>query len=231
MGKIQGYTCPRCNENFGYLHIAPEGIMYFCGQLECLKDDADSSKGKESNLNTINNFDAAHKLGLGSRYVNACLSKWSANHEYSKLVSDWIKNPIDMLVLIGKPNTGKTYFCAALANFLMKEKMTFRYFNPRRFIEEIQKSINNNESQYSAISRIASCDFLILDDLGSATNNEWQQEIFFDLIDRRYSDKKPTVITTNLIEVTLNEALGQRLTRRIFSNDNLILHLGEEYVR
>ncbi len=191
----------------------------------------EASKGRKSETSSRNSSDAALMFGIGARYVNATLAKWHSNAVHAKAVSEWIKNPKCMLVMIGNPKTGKTYFCVAVANYFLEKKRQVRYYNSRRIFEEIQKGIANNENQYETVSNMCQSDILILDDIGASTNSEWQKEIILDLIDRRYSEQKVTLVTSNLTEQKFKEALGERTSRRIFSDDNLILNLGNDYVR
>jgi DNA replication protein DnaC len=47
--------------------------------------------------------------------------------------------------------------------------------------------------------------------------------MILELIDRRYSDKLKTLITTNLNQKGLKEDLGQRIFSRLFDQKNAIL--------
>lgn len=229
--NIQDYTCPRCTKNFGYLYASGTGFMYFCGDPGCLQEDSDASKSSIKKTQEIKDFDAAHRFGIGSKYVNASLTKWNANPQHSEYVSRWLRSPKEFLVLTGKVKTGKTYFCAAVANYLMEQKRSVRYYNSHRLVEEVQKGMGKDSSPYDVINKMAAYDYFILDDLGSSLNTEWQKEMFLDLIDQRYSNSKPTIITTNLNKDEIKAVLGERTSRRIFSEENLVITLGPEYVR
>ena len=230
-GFIKDYSCPRCFKNFVVIYRHEGGFGFVCGESECLQDDSNASKSSTKSTYEEKVVDAAHRFGLGSRYVNASLSKWSINASHAGGILAWVKNPKDFLVLIGKPNTGKTYFCSAIANFLMEQRHVVKYYNSHRFIEEIQRAISKDILAYDVVNKMASYDFFILDDLGSSLNTDWQKEMFLDLIDQRYSNSKPTIITSNLNESDLKEVLGERTSRRIFSNENLVITLGPEYIR
>lgn len=196
-----------------------------------MQDDSQSSRGLVKKHEEIKHVDAAHRFGMGGRYVNASLSKWNANAKHASYVNEWLKKPKNFLVLSGKPKTGKTYFCAAIANFLLEQKKVVKYYNSHRLIEEIQKSLSKDGNPYDSIAKMAAQDFFILDDLGSSLNTEWQKEMFLDLVDQRYSNHKPTIITSNLNQEDLKATLGERTSRRVFSEENLVLTLGPEYVR
>ena len=225
--NISGYHCPRCNKNFGYLYFEKSGCLYFCGQFECLMDDmtyTNKSKKEESK-----NVDAASQFGVGTRYHDACLTKWKADEEQKEQISRWLNKPKNMVVMLGRPGTGKTYFCIALANYLIFAKHQVHYMNTRRFFEVLQRAMEQDKNQYVAIEEIAKKEILIFDDLGSGMNTEWQKEVLLDLIDRRYNEEKPTIITSNLDFVNMQKTLGERIERRLNSPENLKIVVTKHY--
>lgn len=230
-GIVQGYKCPRCGKNEGYLSFSKTGAMYFCADQKCLQDDSRASKGKIEYIKVGSQQDAAMLFELGSRYLNACLTKCDANPVISQQISKWIKNAKNMAVIVGPTNTGKTYFCMAFANYFLDQRVNVKYIMYRRFFEDIQKAIQKNENQYYIIEKLSEAEILIIDDVGASTNSEWQKEMFLDLIDRRYSNQKVTIITTNFLEEDCKMHLGERTSRRMFSKENLVVELGPEYAR
>jgi DNA replication protein DnaC len=205
--------------NFGYIFADATGCMYFCGTDACLKDDSDASKAMKSNISYhAEPTDAAIKFGIGKDYVNASLSKWKANPRQCEIVNNWSKELEGFLTVVGKPGTGKTYFCAAIANHLLNKKKQVKYLQCRRFYETIQNVIANDKSQYECIRQIAQNEILILDDIAASTNSEWQKEVLLDLIDQRYANRMPTIIITNLTRSDSIIALGERTAHRVFSN-------------
>lgn len=230
-GHIEGYRCPRCGKNEGYLYFNKIGCMYFCGDSECLQIDSEASKSKRVTVKYGSPKDAAILFGLGSRYLNACLTKCDSNPHVSMSISEWIKKPKNMLILEGATNRGKTYFCMALANYLLDQQQNVKYILYRRLFEEIQKAIQKNDNQYSIVEKLSEAEVLIIDDVGASVNTPWQQEMFLDLIDRRYSNQKVTIITTNFNEAECLQHLGERTSRRMYSKENLVITLGPEYDR
>lgn len=230
MGFIQGHSCDRCNSSYGYLFFNNFGASWFCATDRCLAEDCAMSKGASKKEVEAVEYDAAHRFNLGARYVGASLSKWRADPMQQKYVNNWMKSDKCMLVLLGVPGTGKTYFCAAIANYLMEQKKHVRYFNSRWFFETIQKAIGAGNNQYETVKMIAEYDYLIFDDLGSSTNSEWQQEMLLELFDRRYSDKMPTIVTSNFDARSMEKALGGRTSRRVLDDQNFIISMGETHV-
>ena len=66
---------------------------------------------------------------------------------------------------------------------------------------------------------------LILDDLGAIHSTDWRKEVAFDIIDKRYKDILPTVITTNIFPSDLDGYYGKRVADRILSDGNTIIIL------
>lgn len=61
----------------------------------------------------------------------------------------------------------------------------------------------------------ARCPLLLVDDLGAARHSEWTEEITMRLINRRYNELLPTVVTSNLAPTDLREQLGDRIASRL----------------
>lgn len=58
-------------------------------------------------------------------------------------------------------------------------------------------------------------DLLVLDDLGSDRPTDWVLETIFEIVEARYERELPTLITTNLTAVQLNERGYDRVTSRM----------------
>ena len=223
-GDIHGYKCPRCQKSWGYLFMEKTGAMYFCGEKLCLKNDSEASLSIERSKQKTNERDAAREFSIGSNYVNASLSKWMTKQANIDIVGAWVKNPSKFLVYGGVPGSGKTYFCTAIANFLFTMKREPRYIHTRDFLANCKKTIDQagqNPSDY--VKSLCTCDVLILDDLGSTMNTEYQKELILELVDIRYSNNAPTVITTNYNRNSLTDCLGERITRRVFDDSKIIV--------
>lgn len=77
-----------------------------------------------------------------------------------------------------------------------REKVLARAGIPRRY--------------WAAVARYAKCDVLVLDDLGKEDATEWSVGTVFSVLDARYEDMRPTIVTSNYAP----GALADRLARR-----------------
>jgi len=137
-----------------------------------------------------------------------------------------MKKKKNFLVFCGNPGIGKTYFCASLIEFALKEFDTFRYWNEGKLLQKIRDGMETYKGDYlHHLEYLIDDQFLMLDDIGSQGVNEWRQEIIFDTIDNRYNSMKPTVITSNFSKQDFAKKYHPRLMSRLFAEENIIIEL------
>jgi DNA replication protein DnaC len=146
-------------------------------------------------------------------------------------VAEWVRALVDIvrderrtvpriltgpsLLLLGKTGTGKTFQaygairalaasgagCSWLATTAADMYGTLR---PRPRVD--------SEEEFN---RYARAGLLVLDDLGAAKGSEWNEEINYRLINHRYENELPTLITSNVEPAKLAGALGERVASRL----------------
>lgn len=66
---------------------------------------------------------------------------------------------------------------------------------------------------------LASCNLLVLDEVGRFPERKmFEQPILFYLLNRRYQNRRPTVICTNMSSKEFADFMGQAIIDRIRSN-------------
>ena len=100
------------------------------------------------------------------------------------------------IIFIGSTGTGKTGLAIGILNLALINGYRGRFYNAQELLDELYTSLAD-KSTSRLLKQIANYDLLIIDELGYLTLEEEQVNIFFKLIDMRYSHK-PTIITTNL---------------------------------
>lgn len=112
--------------------------------------------------------------------------------------------------IYGGVGVGKTYAaCGAMRAYIQSSIVkveTFEYYDGKsvRFVNVPQwfallRSTYDTagQSEYEMFDKYASCGLLVLDDLGKGSKSEWAAERLYMLLDKRYADKLPTIITSN----------------------------------
>lgn len=101
------------------------------------------------------------------------------------------------LIFYGESGTGKTHITSCIGNYLMKNNKTVVALNLDLYLLKIKSEWGDTEKEL--LELIRDCDLLIIDDFGSESNlSEWAISKTFNLIDIRYRNEKPIIISTNL---------------------------------
>lgn len=223
--------CEDCGSEKFYLWKEGEYYICFCENKECIyldmeitKEIRKKEKEKEKERNRYGQIQtASEKFRMGSLFKHASLSRLNLSPETHKNLSKWVQSKSKFLTIMGNPGTGKTYICAAVLNFLIENKQECFYITQRRMMSYIQQGIAENKHQYTLVDELAAYPVLIIDDIGSSTNTEWQKDMLLELLDQRYSDNRKTLITTNLCKADLETIFGKRICSRIFDASNSTL--------
>lgn len=162
------------------------------------------------------------------------LSTWQHRNDSQReawpIILDWatgaIKHPF--LAFLGNPGLGKTHMAIALGWEWIGRGKTVLYYHVIGFLNDLRDGYRHSgESDYEHIIAFArNCQLLILDDLGAEKETEWAAEQLDFIIDYRYENRKPLIVTTNL---TLDD-LAPRVADRL-KEGTLILLKGESFRR
>lgn len=165
-------------------------------------------------------------VGVGKRHLSCSFGNYKGGDKIKAVCMSFFNNPFD-LVLSGGAGTGKTHLAVAILRELVRACRVLDgeggYCKPDRkgcfisvpeLLSEIRATYGDpNGDEQSLIDTYASVKYLVLDDLGAEKSTEWSISTLYLIIDRRYREMLPTIVTTNL---TLDE-IGQGLSRRIAS--------------
>jgi len=123
-----------------------------------------------------------------------------------------VRNPQGWLLLEGGYGCGKTHLAAAIANFAVNNGLPTLFITVPDLLDSLRFSYDDPEITFEQrFDDIRNSGLLILDDFGTQNATPWAQEKLFQIINYRYINKLPTVITTNLMLDEIEPRIRSRL--------------------
>lgn len=126
----------------------------------------------------------------------------------------------DILAVFGRYGTGKTHFAAAIVNGFVGLGVAARYAYVPDLLDELRASYRNkdeDEGYYELLDKLKRVTVLALDDLGVEKASDWADEQLDKIVDYRYREEKPTIITTNMNIKDLSPRIADRLREPLAS--------------
>ena len=142
------------------------------------------------------------------------------------------------IYLFGDSGVGKTRLTACMVNELIKQHRPTLFTNFFEISQIIRGTFKNNKyNEIDMIEKISNIDFLFIDDLGTERftkdgTDTWLQEKVFEILNKRYNNKKPTIFTSNysLEQLVVERGLMEKTVDRILEMSTVILKIeGESY--
>lgn len=206
----ESQACPRC-KGAGYTrHNVPYGHPNF-GKIEkcACKLAAEREKRKQDLIRLSQLGDLSDKtFALFDWLVPGVQEAYTAVWKYAHCPDGW-------LLLIGPYGCGKTHLAAAAANLLLERDEPVLFTTVPDLLDHLRATYApTSEVTYDSLyTLLCEAGVLVLDDLGAQHTTSWAEEKLFQLINRRYVRRSPTIITTNHIRLSgVNERIRSRLS-------------------
>ena len=121
------------------------------------------------------------------------------------------------LIFSGNAGTGKTHLACAIANQLIAQGVSAVFTTVSDAMRAIKRTYDADSqmTELQAIQAFVDPGLLILDEVGANRGTEYEVQLVFDIINKRYENCRPTIILTNLDPQALRDCLGERVVDRL----------------
>jgi len=193
-------------------------------------------KGSNNACEYINIPLRYRKLGmyesvLSKKALNACLDN-------------------NTVYLTGSCGSGKTHLACYLAlsyfaeSFCEKEYEDGSYYEPTKSVDfiimpqlltsikrswEDKQAWKSDSTEEQIMNRCTKKHLLVIDDIAANKLSDWSRDVVYNIINERYLNMRPTIITSNLTLSELSAQLDDRIASRIA--DGVIIDMGEKDYR
>lgn len=161
----------------------------------------------------------------GSRLGTASFHQFEErphNVQALRLAQAWLQEtPRPNLIIVGPVGSGKSYLAACLYRALVDQYEQTYWVNAGTLMAQIRRGFSSRDAAYEAGSRAekaGTAPFLILDDLGKVhpgRDVSWVEETFYAIIEVRYRNQLPTIVTTEWKSEALAERVGVSVVSRL----------------
>ena len=162
---------------------------------------------------TFKEFDPAKAIPVPGQAP----SKTTKILEATKVVCmRWAKKPEGFLTLWGPVGSGKTHLAVAIVNHRLYIGEPAVYFPVPEMLDVVRGGWKGDEHDY--IEDLETVELLLLDDFGAENPTDWSNSTIFQILNHRYRQGLPTVVTTNYNMTTgVHPDTGKRMNPRILS--------------
>jgi len=220
-------NCPHCH-GLGYLRRErPLGDPDF-GRLEpCTCRQAGLRRQVRQQLYSLSRLDRLQHMtfesflprgrpNLAAYHQESLERAFQASRHYAHTLDGW-------LLLRGGYGCGKTHLAAAIANECVSLGVPTLFLTVPDLLDSLRAAFDSQETSYEdRFDQIRNAGLLVLDDLGTQHATEWAREKLFQLLNYRYINQLPAVLTTNQPLDEIDGRLRSRLADPELVNHVLI---------
>jgi DNA replication protein DnaC len=209
-------NCPHCH-GLGYLRRDAEPGSPDFGRLDtCVCRMAQVAQTVRERLFSLSHLDELQGLtfesfkmrgrkGLGESQANSLEWAFNRARQYAGSLNGW-------LLLQGGFGCGKTHLAAAIANYVVGMGVPTLFLTVPDLLDTLRFSYDSEDTTFEQrFDEIRNAPLLVLDDFGTQNATDWAQEKLFQIVNYRYINKLPLVVTTNLAMDEIEARIRSRL--------------------
>lgn len=178
----------------------------------------------EDTENTFEKYQHRPEFPVPLRFRNA---KIEDAPESIRTRVEEIKTTRKGLFIFGGVGTGKTHIAYAIARHIYGQKTQVQVLNSAELMDNIRRGYDKPfDETFEELMKYRG--LIILDDVGSEKLTEWVAERFYLLVNRKYNQMVPIIMTSNFSIQQLAERIGERVASRIVEMCHIVELTGED---
>lgn len=204
------YECKKCEDNGFYSN----GKMCECFDKRLKEKLIQESSQNLNKLPTFELYD--ENVAKTEEHKNQLI-------KLKKFMQSWVDNKTTekqhLITISGDTGVGKSYLTECTATYALKKGYLVSLITAFSMNNIFLKYISSkNEDKVATFDSLMDPDLLIIDDLGAEpVIKNVTIEYLYLIISERLSNKKSTIITTNLDPLAIRDRYGERIFSRLFN--------------
>jgi DNA replication protein DnaC len=208
--------CPQCNGSGWVTRRVHIGHPEFGQAIPCSCQQTQDSTTRLASLRRYSNLGALSRISFAATDPEGPLPDAPSRQMFSQGVSAatrFSEDPQGWLVLTGPSGSGKTHLAVAIANRCIERSQTTFFIVVADLLDHLRATYSPDSpiSYDELFEQVRNVPVLVLDDLSTANATPWAQEKLFQVINHRYNNSLPTVVTVRGPLQRLDDSLRTRL--------------------
>lgn len=202
------------------LHLVTPSTTAAGGEL----DEDEIALARAEGLRAV--IDAQWSRIIPARFVNATLDAVADERSRRRLAmwADMTRPP--NLILLGPVGTGKTSAAVAAVRPAFDHHREVMFAPIREMLDAMRAEFDGTSRD--TLGWLCETHRLIIDDLGTEKPTEWTMERLGIVVDRRWAEELPTIVTSNLNQADLEKLYGAHLSSRLFGGALVVVLRGPD---
>ena len=217
-----GESCKQVSQ--GMIPVVDTSYGRFCHALRPCKHE----RNRREKLRIARLFSSAR---IPRAYEGDTFADYTVTDGNRKAVESarWVLDGGSGVFLYGVRGTGKTKLAAIIANERARAGHPVLFASVPDLMADIRASLSSGGTS-ERVQAVKEAPFLVLDDLGAEKMTEWVGEQLFCIVNHRYNEQLPTVVTSNYSPTqviahmatvdgrgnVIDDMQGQRIMSRIY---------------
>ncbi len=140
---------------------------------------------------TFESFNTEGLVGEHDGQTNSLTMALNTAQYFAQHLDGW-------LLLMGSFGVGKTHLAASIANFTVSLNVPTLFLTVSDLLDWLRYSFSGQDQSFEErFEEIRNVRLLVMDDLGTQNTTPWAEEKLYQILNHRYVNRLPTVITTN----------------------------------
>lgn len=203
------YKCLRCKDEGSYV-VEPAGehgaeVRKICECVKCGTAPKIDGLPYALTQKSFDNYNCSSSITDNAKSIAV---------DYVMKFKSLENHRCNSIVFMGQSGAGKTHLASAISNVLIKNNIPVTYMNYRQDITELKQVVTDVEYYARIMGKFKRASVLFIDDLLKGKPTDTDRNYLFEILDYRYLNYKPVIITTEHDIATLSdydEAIAGRI--------------------
>lgn len=229
--SVKGQDCRRCHAEIEPRMIAVGERSFrvprrFCDPCAALEE----AERFEAARLAAEGAETAAKARLLAKIPDRYREAQADHPDVLEWLGGFLEGSPSNLMIGGPVGTGKTRQAWGIWREIVERgrACSFQFGRVSALLDRLRPGPDGSTREPGLLEACQTVPLLILDDLGAQKTTDWAAERLYEIIDERYVNLRPTVVTSNRSSTEIAETVGERLVSRISEDCRTVLIVGPD---